>query len=109
MSYTYLNPKDNLAFIHNANCFGDALILTKRAWIGASNRLNGVALKVYLYLSDNPDGAVCVLNGASISALLGFSFMSFGNGMKELIDNGYLVPRTEREYDFYSLPPVQMN
>ena len=75
----------------------------------AMMRLGQNALKIYLLVTSNANGYHFLMTSNNVSEELGFSRSTYTRAIKELIDEGFLIKRTDGSevWDFYDNPPVK--
>ena len=70
----------------------------------AMQKLSGTAYKMYVYLCEHLNGDTYLISAALFSEATGVSERSYQSAKNELIENKYLVPREDGDYDFYNYP-----
>ena len=72
-------------------------------------RLGQNALKIYLLVTSNANGYHFLMTSNNVTEELGFSRSTYTRAIKELIDEGFLIKRTDGSevWDFYDNPPVK--
>jgi len=70
--------------------------------------LTPTALKIYLYATSNANGYHFLLCSKDITEKLGISRRTYTSALADLIDNGFLIKRTDGSeiWDFYDNPPI---
>lgn len=71
--------------------------------------LSPSALKIYLYVTGNENNWHFLLYSKKVQEDLGIARRTFTSAIADLIDNGFLVKRTDGsgEWIFYDNPPVK--
>ena len=75
----------------------------------AMMRLGQNALKIYLLVTSNANGYHFLITSNNVTEELGFSRSTYTRAIKELIDEGFLIKRTDGSevWEFYDNPPVK--
>lgn len=101
-----LYPNQKLVVVNKAESNKKKLycILNLQALDLATNVLQSKAgLKLYLYIAKNQDKYIFALSSDDFMKWAGVKKTAYDTAVRELIDNGYLVKRsqTKHTYDFY--------
>ena len=119
----YLSPNQRLAVIHKAETVQqlpfDAVVTdvyfktSLAAQRNAMKRMNGKRAAGYLLwsaLQANTDGFNLRMGNAAFKSVYGITKDAYDNGIKILIEEGFLVPRDDKRiYDFYEYPDAHRN
>ena len=101
-------PNQNVARINKENCdkSNPYTMNNLSALQLAMNELTGNELKVWLYFAKNQNGFRLEVSPAE-AVLWGIPKSSFHKAFTGLKEKGYLVERSNNNYDFYDLPPEE--
>lgn len=83
--------------------------INKTALFKAISCLKPNALKVWLYLSSQQVGWCLDLSPAAVSIETGMNKQSIQEGIRNLIENKYLILRNGNTYDFFEIPKSNEN
>lgn len=97
-------PNQKVLHINKGNYTENYLTIGINEWIEASKNLKPITFRLYLYLCSNANGFDLALSRQDVMNKLGITKNSYHNGVEELEQNGYLVPKQGNIYDFYTTP-----
>lgn len=70
----------------------------------AMRTLTGTAFKMYIYLSQYPNGKTLYLSGSDFCKSSGITGPTYISAKKDLINHHYLFLREDGDFDFYNEP-----
>ena len=76
------------------------VVLSNNDWIKASQQLNGVAFKIYLFFASQVDGSAYELEKEQLAFALGFAPQTLYKGITELQLAGFLCQKEKNLYVF---------
>ena len=98
MMTTYANQR--VVNIQKNKCETNFLQISNDDWKVAARNLSSSALLLYFYLASNNDGFKLAVSQKAIQKETGLSKASYHRGIRELLDNRYLVETDNGEYLF---------
>ena len=101
------SPNQKIIIIHKAKVSSDFLQIANRNWMAVNKKYGPYALQLYLYLAKNADEYQFALSPEAAEKEAGIAKTTFHKYVNLFIEEGYLVKRTGKTYDFYETPHKQ--